>query len=245
MADTGSRRRRHRQPRGGAVARCLWWQSRQNTSVVAQAKEAIAVAKTALETAPAQAKSTAQAALKATGLQTEKPSPTTRSRSQSTSAKAPALDRAVSTTTPDRRAARLVEPVLTSSLSVPTTTSEANTAVVPVIPTTREYVVAPRESATSEIYSPSDVDVQPPVMVYPSLPPPTFIARNAEAVVVNRMELVVAVDGSVERVRLVNGPTRMPDMMLLSGAKMWKFSPAMKDGVPVRYRTTVTWTGFP
>jgi outer membrane biosynthesis protein TonB len=113
------------------------------------------------------------------------------------------------------------------------------------VPTTRQWVVAPRESAVATIYSSSDVDVQPPVMVHPSLPPTIFVARNAEAVVINRMELVIAADGSVERVRLVNGPTRMPDMMLLSGAKLWKFSPAVKDGVPVRYRTTVTWTGFP
>jgi hypothetical protein len=113
------------------------------------------------------------------------------------------------------------------------------------IPTTREYVVAPRESEVKTIYSSADVDVEPPVMMYPSLPPAMFVARNADVVVVNRMELVIAADGSVERVRLVNGPTRMPDMMLLSGAKLWKFTPAVKDGVPVRYRTTVTWTGFP
>jgi hypothetical protein len=59
------------------------------------------------------------------------------------------------------------------------------------------------------------------------------------------MELVVAPDGRVESVRLVNGPTRMPDMMLLSGAKAWRFTPAVKDGIAVRYRTSVSWTGFP
>ena len=32
--------------------------------------------------------------------------------------------------------------------------------------------------------------------------------------------------------QLVDGPTRMPDMMLLSGAKTWRFSPAIKDGEP-------------
>jgi hypothetical protein len=37
----------------------------------------------------------------------------------------------------------------------------------------------------------------------------------------------------------------MPDMMLLSGAKLWKFTPAYKDGEPVRYRTVLTWKGFP
>jgi len=94
------------------------------------------------------------------------------------------------------------------------------------------------------IYSRDDADVQPPVMTYPQLPSPLMIGSPSEAFV-NRMELVVAADGSVERVRLVNTPRRMSDMMLLSGAKVWKFAPAIKDGVPVRYRTTVSWTVFP
>jgi hypothetical protein len=106
-------------------------------------------------------------------------------------------------------------------------------------------VVAPHEGATTTIYSAADADVQPPVMLYPSLPPTVFVARNADVTVINRMELVVAADGTVERVRLVNGPTRMPDMMLLSGAKLWRFSPATRNGEAVRYRTIVTWSGFP
>jgi hypothetical protein len=209
-----------------------------NTSLVAQAKAAIDTAKAALETSPRLAEPTTRA-------QPEKPDPTARSRAQSSpAAKAPPSARAVITTTPDLRAA-LVEPALTLSRPAKSTTPEPTEAAVPVVSATREYVVAPRENATTTIYSPTDVDVQPPVMIYPSLPPPVFVARNAEAVVMNRMELVVAADGSVERVRLLNGPTRMPDMMLLSGAKLWKFSPAVKDGVAVRYRTTVTWSGFP
>jgi len=56
---------------------------------------------------------------------------------------------------------------------------------------------------------------------------------------------VIAPDGTVERVKLVNGPTRMPDMMLLSGAKLWRFTPALRNGEAVRYRTMVTWSGFP
>lgn len=97
--------------------------------------------------------------------------------------------------------------------------------------------------AGATVYSGLDTDVQPPVLLFPQLPSPLFAAEAGAAV--NRMELVVAPDGTVERVRLLEAPTRMPDMMLLSGAKMWKFSPAMKDGEAVRYRTVVTWTGFP
>lgn len=103
---------------------------------------------------------------------------------------------------------------------------------------TRETALAP------VVYSRDDIDVQPPVMLHPQLPPPFLVGSPSEALV-NRMELVVGPDGSVERVRLTNAPRRMVDMMLLSGAKLWRFTPAFKDGVPVRYRTTVSWTVFP
>jgi hypothetical protein len=105
----------------------------------------------------------------------------------------------------------------------------------------REHAVAGTSAA---IYSTDDADVQPPVMLSPQLPP-LFIVGSPSEGLVNRMELVVAPDGSVERVRLVSTPRRMADMMLLSGAKLWKFTPAVKDGVPVRYRALVTWTVFP
>jgi hypothetical protein len=106
---------------------------------------------------------------------------------------------------------------------------------------TRDHAVAGTSAA---IYSNDDADVQPPVMLFPQLPPPLMIGGPSDGRV-NRMELVVAPDGSVERVRLIGAPSRMPDMMLLSGAKLWKFTPAVKDGVQVRYRTMVTWTVFP
>ena len=107
--------------------------------------------------------------------------------------------------------------------------------------TTRARAVA---AISAAIYSNDDADVQPPVMLYPQLPPLLMVGSASEGLV-NRMELVVASDGSVERVRLVSAPKRMADMMLLSGAKLWKFTPAVKDGVPVRYRTMVSWTVFP
>ena len=94
------------------------------------------------------------------------------------------------------------------------------------------------------IYTREDADVQPPVMLYPQMPPPLVVGALSEGIV-NRMELVIATDGTVERVRLVSTPRRMADMMLLSGAKLWRFSPAVKDGEAVRYRTTLSWTVFP
>jgi hypothetical protein len=93
------------------------------------------------------------------------------------------------------------------------------------------------------VYSSADLEVQPPVLLYPQLPAPLMIGSPSEAV--NRMELIVSEHGLVEHVRLVEGPRRMPDMMLLSGAKMWRFEPAVRDGARVRYRTVVSWFGVP
>lgn len=113
----------------------------------------------------------------------------------------------------------------------------------PALPLATETVVAPRDAA-DKIYSGADADVRPPTMRFPQLPPPLMISSSRPDLV-NRMEILVAADGTVERVQLIGSPARMTDMMLLSGAKLWKFSPAIKDGEPVRYRTFVTWSGFP
>jgi hypothetical protein len=99
------------------------------------------------------------------------------------------------------------------------------------------------KQGTEMLYSDSDVDVTPPVLLYPQLPPPIVSGRHSQPV--NTMELIVSEEGRVERVRLIDGPRRMPDMMLLSGAKMWKFEPAVRNGMPVRYRTIVAWMGVP
>jgi hypothetical protein len=42
-------------------------------------------------------------------------------------------------------------------------------------------------------------------------------------------------------VRLVTPPQRMPDILWLSRAKVWKFTPAVKEGRAVRYRLLLTW----
>ena len=87
------------------------------------------------------------------------------------------------------------------------------------------------------LYSDQDRDVVPP-QTSESLPGPTFARWTTRT---NAMELIVSETGTVERVRLVTPPQRMPDMMMLSRAKVWKFTPALKDGRPVRYRLLLTW----
>jgi hypothetical protein len=90
----------------------------------------------------------------------------------------------------------------------------------------------------STVYSKNDEDVRPPRLLSEQLPTPTiggWITRT------NVIEVIVSETGAVEHARFVSTPQRMPDTFILSRAKVWKFSPAMKDGRPVRYRLLLSW----
>ena len=87
------------------------------------------------------------------------------------------------------------------------------------------------------IYSAQDRDVIPPQTSEP-LPSPTFSEWTTRT---NSMEVIVSETGNVERVRMLTPPQRMPDVLELSRAKVWKFTPAMKNGRPVRYRLLLKW----
>ena len=89
------------------------------------------------------------------------------------------------------------------------------------------------------IYSIATSDVRPPVLLGPQRPPDSV--RVSGQTVANALELLITETGVVQRVRMLSPPARMPDMMLLSAAKNWKFQPALKDGRPVSYRLTFNW----
>lgn len=94
--------------------------------------------------------------------------------------------------------------------------------------------VEPGADATT--YEPGSYGVIPPVAVRPQLPTPPPDLDPAE---LGHIELVIAVDGTVETVKLVGKPRNVHDAMLLSATKSWQFRPALKDGEPVRYRKTI------
>lgn len=111
----------------------------------------------------------------------------------------------------------------------------------PESPPAAPIVPKPVETLDPEaIYTSADAGINPPKMLYPQLPPPPLVVSTSSNNV-NVMEIIIGGDGSVERVRLVSQPRRMTDMMLLSGAKSWRFAPASKDGLPVRYRMAFAW----
>lgn len=133
-------------------------------------------------------------------------------------------------------------PIATSTTAGPTVRDAAQSQAFPT-----ETAPTPEPAPTNDgtavspdriVYSREDLDVRPPQMLSPELPRPAVASWPTRT---NSMELIVSESGSVERVRLVRPPQRMPDMMLLSRAKVWKFQPAVKDGRPVRYRVVLSW----
>jgi len=91
------------------------------------------------------------------------------------------------------------------------------------------------------IYTASDDDVVPPVAVYPQLP--TALPAGVRMADLAIIELLVTESGNVGSVRVREAPKTMSDTMFvtvnLSAAKTWRFSPALKDGQPVKYRKAV------
>lgn len=93
------------------------------------------------------------------------------------------------------------------------------------------------------VYTSSSLDVQPPVIYSPKLPPLPPADPYWQGT--NTMELLIDESGEVRQARLTSRPVRMSDMMLLSPAKTWKFHPALKNGQPVKYRLTMSWVVAP
>jgi hypothetical protein len=92
---------------------------------------------------------------------------------------------------------------------------------------------------TSIIYSPNDTDVSPPVAIRS---PGIATDRGNGVTNVSFIEILVSETGRVESARGRRPATlgaALQSTTALSVVKTWRFSPALKNGQPVKYRTTV------
>ena len=122
----------------------------------------------------------------------------------------------------------------------PQVTSGLPTSVlppVPPLPVSMTSVPEPTFVPDSQVYSASDPAVTAPIGIRPQLPAvlPSDIASEK----LSQIELLVLPDGTVGTVKLLGQPRSVLEGMLLSAAKAWRFSPALKDGHPVAYRKLV------
>jgi hypothetical protein len=84
------------------------------------------------------------------------------------------------------------------------------------------------------VYSSQDAGVVPPRPLQPLLPrdAPRGVAPEQLGIV----EFVVDQAGDVEVVALVRESGDIHESMMLAVIKAWRFEPAMKDGLPVKFR---------
>lgn len=106
--------------------------------------------------------------------------------------------------------------------------------LAPVLP------ARPRPDIT--IYTAADQSVEPPHLLSAGIP--EWLIRGFE-IRQNQVELVISDKGEVQQARMIGPPQRMPDIMLISRIKEMLFEPAVKNGVPVRYRLTLSWNVTP
>jgi hypothetical protein len=104
-------------------------------------------------------------------------------------------------------------------------------------------LAAAAKASADAIYSDGDTDVIPP---RPEAPQMLGLLRpSSPGVRLDALTIAVLVNknGIVESVRAVNAPQTMSESVLLTEAlsivKSWHFTPATRDGVPVRYRHMV------
>lgn len=99
---------------------------------------------------------------------------------------------------------------------------------------------APAAPPVPVIYSADDTSVVPPADIERRLPmwnPPTVMARTTEYR--GMLELVIDERGVVESAVLRKTVAPTYDPLLLIAAKAWKFQPATRNGVPVKYRKNI------
>jgi tetratricopeptide (TPR) repeat protein len=110
-------------------------------------------------------------------------------------------------------------------------------AAAPSTPPSAKPANAPGPPRT---YGPNDADVTPPVVISQQLPPwrPSKLSatrRDYQGAVA----LVIDESGNVESVSLLTSLQPDYNPVLLKAAREWKFRPATRDGLPVRYRKVV------
>jgi hypothetical protein len=102
---------------------------------------------------------------------------------------------------------------------------------------------SPNPSAQAPTYSKDDRDVTPPAPIISRLVAglqPTSPGVRLDALTI---AVVVNPDGTVDSVRGLVAPENMSETLLLTQAlsivKSWRFSPATRDGAPVKYRQVI------
>lgn len=91
------------------------------------------------------------------------------------------------------------------------------------------------------VYSVEDTNVVPPSVVRQALPPARRPMRQARGVV----EVVIDENGAVESALLRQSIDRAYDSVAIEAIRKWRYKPATREGVPVKFRKSVQITMAP
>jgi TonB family protein len=130
---------------------------------------------------------------------------------------------------------KLSEAALEAAAPTPAPPAAAPTAAAPAAAATS---AAPPAAPT--VYTARDAGVTAPVAIerrFPSWVPPS--GAVARSVFRGALELVVDERGRVAGASMAEPVSPLYDRRLLEAAKDWRFQPATRDGVPVRFQMTI------
>jgi TonB family protein len=95
--------------------------------------------------------------------------------------------------------------------------------------------------ATRQVYDISASDVAAPVIMVQNIPPIPLALRSFMAEGRTTLMLDIQIDerGQVERAAIRNSRYPTYDELLLQAVRNWRYRPALKDGMPVKYLRTI------
>jgi TonB family protein len=125
----------------------------------------------------------------------------------------------------------------------PPTPPERDADAAPVLEGPRSASAASAETPSPSVYEASRTDVTPPVTISQTLPPipaPMLVMLQKGATRRHGIiEVTIEPDGRVGEAVIRESVNSAYDSMVVSAARQWRYKPATKDGVPVRYIKTI------
>jgi TonB family protein len=106
---------------------------------------------------------------------------------------------------------------------------------------------SPPAAVVSSSSSSADAGIVAPIAVFqppPNVPPAVLnLVRQLHGT--SKIDLLIKEDGTVEEVTVKQPVSPAYDKLIVAAARRWRYKPALKDGVPIRFVTTVVINASP
>jgi TonB family protein len=91
------------------------------------------------------------------------------------------------------------------------------------------------------VASSTDAGIVAPTAVFQPPPniPPTLLSLVRQLHRTGRIDLLISEDGTVEEVTVKQPVNPAYDKLIVAAARTWRYKPALKDGVPIKFVSTV------